>query len=218
MSTLNLDPKNSFVYNAICPKTACIKVSHAEVLKAPRALFFLIKMKKGEKSFFVANLAEELKTAKSTILINFSGMGVKTQQELKKRLSEVNARMMVVKNTLFKLAGKEAKIPKETLTDSVLAGQTALILADEDPISPLQILAKFTKEFEVPQLKVGIVEGYFQDKEALVALSKLPGKEALVAQAVGTIGGPIYSLMDTLQGNLQKLVFVLNQAKLKGGE
>jgi large subunit ribosomal protein L10 len=175
-------------------------------------------MKKGEKSFFVANLAEELKSAKSTILINFSGMGVKTQQELKKRLSEVNARMMVVKNTLFKLAGKEAKIPKETLTDSVLAGQTALILADEDPISPLQILAKFTKEFEVPQLKVGIVEGYFQDKEALITLSKLPGKEALVTQAVGAIGAPIYSLMGTLQGNLQKLVFVLNQAKLKGGE
>ncbi len=185
---------------------------------APRALFFLIKMKKAEKLFFVANLAEELKSAKSTILINFSGMGVKTQQELKKRLSEVNARMMVVKNTLFKLAGKEAKIPKETLTDSVLAGQTALILADEDPISPLQILAKFTKEFEVPQLKVGIVEGHFQDKEALVVLSKLPGKEALVAQAVGAIGAPIYSLMGTLQGNLQKLVFVLNQAKLKGGE
>ena len=175
-------------------------------------------MKKGEKSFFVANLAEELKSAKSTILINFSGMGVKTQQELKKRLSEVDARMMVVKNTLFKLAGKEAKMPKETLADSVLAGQTALILADEDPISPLQILAKFTKEFEVPQLKVGIVEGYFQDKEALITLSKLPGKEALVSQAVGAIGAPIYSLMGTLQGNLQKLVFVLNQAKLKGGE
>lgn len=175
-------------------------------------------MKKAEKSFFVANLAEELKTAKSAILINFSGMGVNTQQELKKRLSEVDARMMVVKNTLFKLAGKGAKIPKETLTDSILAGQNALIIADNDPIAPLQVLAKFALEFEVPQLKVGIVEGYFQDKEALVALSKLPGKEALVAQAVGAIGAPIYGLVGTLQGNLQKLVFVLNEAKQKGGE
>lgn len=174
-------------------------------------------MKKAEKSFFVANLAEELKTAKSAILINFSGMGVKTQQELKKRLSEVGARMVVVKNTLFKLAGKEAKIPKETLSDSILAGQNALIIADNDPIAPLQVLAKFALEFEVPRLKVGIVEGYFQDKNALVALSKLPSKDALVTQTVGAIGAPLTGLIGTLQGNLQKLVFVLNQAK-KGGE
>lgn len=175
-------------------------------------------MKKAEKSFFVDNLAEELKSAKSAILINFSGMGVKTQQELKKRLTEVDARMVVVKNTLFKLAGKKADIPKETLSDATLSGQTALILADKDPLSPLQILAKFAQEFEVPQFKVGIVEGYFQDKEALITLSKLPGKGALVAQAVGTIGAPISGLVGTLQGNLQKLVFVLNQAKEKGGE
>lgn len=175
-------------------------------------------MKKAEKTFFVQNLVEELKSAESAILINFAGMGVETQQELKKRLSEVNARMIVVKNTLFKLAGKAAKVPKEALSDTTLKGQTALIIAEKDPIAPLQVLAKFAQEFEVPQLKVGIVEGYFQDKETLVALSKLPGKEALVAQAVGAIGAPIYGLIGTLQGNLQKLVFVLNQAKQEGGE
>jgi len=185
---------------------------------APRALFFLTKMKKAEKSFFVANLTEELKSVKSAILINFSGMGVKSQQELKKRLAEVGARLMVVKNTLFKLAGKKADIPQEALTDTILTGQTALVLADKDPISPLQVLAKFAREFEVPQLKAGIIEGYFQDKNRLIALSKLPSKEALVVQALGAIGAPITGLISTLQANLQKLVFVLEQAKSKGGE
>lgn len=170
-------------------------------------------MKKTQKSFFVENLTEELKSAKSAILVNFSGMGVKNQQELKKRLSGVGARMLVVKNTLFKLAGKKAGIPKETLTDTVLIGQTALIISDEDPISSLQVLAKFAKEFEVPQLKVGIIEGCFQDKESLVKLSVLPGKEALVAQVMGSMAAPMYGLIGTLQGNLQKLVFVLNEAK-----
>lgn len=170
-------------------------------------------MKKTQKSFFVENLTEELKSAKSAILVNFSGMGVKNQQELKKRLSKVGARMLVVKNTLFKLAGKKAGIPKETLTDTVLIGQTALIISDEDPISSLQVLAKFAKEFEVPQLKVGIIEGCFQDKESLTKLSVLPGKEALVAQVIGSMAAPMYGLIGTLQGNLQKLVFVLNEAK-----
>lgn len=181
-------------------------------------IFLLIKMKKGQKTFFVENLAEELKSAKSAILINFSGMGVKTQQELKKRLSKVDAKMLIVKNTLFKLAGEKADIPKETLSDTALTGQTALILTEKDPISPLQVLGKFAKEFEVPQLKVGIVEGYFQNKEELVKLSKLPGKDTLVAQVVGSIAAPMYGLIGTLQGNLQKLIFVLNQAKQKGGE
>ncbi|MBU0572363.1 50S ribosomal protein L10 [Patescibacteria group bacterium] len=170
-------------------------------------------MKKGQKTFFVENLAEELKSANSAVLINFAGMGVKTQQDLKKRLKEVDAKMVVVKNTLFKLAGEKAKLPNKALSDSALTGQTALIITEKDPISPLQVLAKFTKEFEVPHLKVGIVEGFFQNEEELTRLSKLPGKDALVAQVIGAIASPMYGLIGTLQGNLQKLVFVLNEAK-----
>lgn len=170
-------------------------------------------MKKGQKTFFVENLAEELKSANSAVLINFAGMGVKTQQDLKKRLKEIDAKMVVVKNTLFKLAGEKAKLPSETLSDSALTGQTALIITDKDPISPLQVLAEFTKEFEVPQLKVGVIEGFFQNEEELTKLSKLSGKDGLAAQVLGAIASPMYGLVGTLQGNLQKLVFVLNEAK-----
>jgi large subunit ribosomal protein L10 len=170
-------------------------------------------MKKGQKTFFVENLAEELKSANSAVLINFAGMGVKVQQDLKKRLKEVDAKMVVVKNTLFKLAGEKAELPSETLSDIALTGQTALIITEKDPILPLQVLAKFSKEFEVPQLKVGIIEGFFQNEEELIKLSKLPGKDGLVAQVMGAIASPMYGLIGTLEGNLQKLVFVLNEAK-----
>ena len=173
-------------------------------------------MKRTEKSFFVQNLTAELKSAKSVILINFAGMSVKAQQELKKRLKAVGGRMVVVKNTLFKRAGKEAKIAEQTLQDSVLTGQTALILADEDPIAPLQAIGKFALEFEVPHLKVGIVEGIFQGTEALDKISKLPSKEILLAQTVGTIGQPLYAIVGTLQANLQKLIYMLDEkSKIK---
>ena len=172
-------------------------------------------MKKTEKSFFVQNLTAELKLAKSVILINFAGMSVKAQQELKKRLKAVGGRMVVVKNTLFKRAGKEARIAEQTLQDSVLTGQTALILADDDPIAPLQAIGKFALEFEVPHLKVGIVEGIFQGTEALDKISKLPSKEILLAQTVGTIGQPLYAIVGTLQANLQKLIYTLKVASSK---
>lgn len=172
-------------------------------------------MKKAEKTFFVQNLTEELKSAKSVILINFAGMSVKTQQELKKRLKEVNARMLVVKNTLLKRAGQQAKMAKEVLTDTVLAGQTALILADNDPVAPLQVLGKFALEFEVPQLKVGVIEGVFQNTDTLEEVSKLPDKNVLVAQAIGAIAAPMYGIIGVLQGNMQKLVYILEGYKGK---
>lgn len=174
-------------------------------------------MKRSEKPFFIQNLTEELKSATSVVLVNYSGLNVKAQQDLKKRLREVGAKMAVVKNTLFKLAGGEAKVPKEVLIDTVLSGPTALIIAEDDPVAPLHVLGKFAQEKGIPQLKVGIVEGIFQDKETLVKLSRLPGKEALATQAVGAIGAPLYGIVGVLQGNLEKLVYIL-KAKIKDQE
>jgi large subunit ribosomal protein L10 len=172
-------------------------------------------MKKIEKSLFVENLSEELKSATSIIFVDYTGLSVKKQQNLKKRLKEVNAKMFVAKNTLFKIAGTNAKIAKETLEDTVLSGPTAYILTSEDPLAPIQILAKFAKEFEVPSFKVAVVDGKFQDKESLIKLSQLPSKEVLYAQVVGAVGSPIYGLLATLQGNMQKLIYILNQASTR---
>jgi len=172
-------------------------------------------MKKAEKIFFVENLTEELKSAKSVVLINFAGMGVKAQQDLKRKLKEVGAKMIVVKNTLLRLAGKTAKIDAKILEDTVLSGQTALIIAGGDDIAPIQVLGNFAKEFETPQMKVGIVDGLFQSGEALVKLSSLPNRDALLGQLLGALMGPTYGLVGTLNGNLQKLVCVLERATVK---
>ncbi len=180
-------------------------------------------MKKQEKIFFVENLTEELRSAKSVVLINYAGLSVKAQQELKKRLKEVGAKMLVVKNTLLKRAGEAAKIDKEILSDTVLTGQTALVISEDDPIAPIGVLGKFAKEFvsgagyPVPQLKVGIIDGDFQDSATLAKLSTLPGKDVLLGQLLGVLVAPSYGLVGTLKGNLEKLVYILT-TKAKGGE
>lgn len=173
-------------------------------------------MKKQDKVTFVDNLAQELQGAKSIVLVNYSGLGVVAQQDLKAKLSEVGGKLLVVKNTLLKLAGEKAKIDKDALTDTVLSGQTALLLADNDPVAPLQVLGKFAKEHETPKLKVGIIEGSFQDEASLAKLSTLPGKDVLLSQLLGSLMSNMYQLVGTLQNPMQKLVFVLNSKA--GGE
>jgi large subunit ribosomal protein L10 len=168
-------------------------------------------MKKAEKVLFTDNLTAELKAAKSLVLINYTGLSVKSQQELKKRLSGVGAKMLVVKNTLLKRASEAAKIDKEVMTDEVLSGQTALVVSESDPISFIQVIGKFAKEFEVPKMKVGIVEGSFQDSDKLAKLSTLPGRDVLLSQLLGSLMSPSYGLVGTLNGNLQKLIYVLSQ-------
>ena len=168
-------------------------------------------MKKAEKTFFVENLTEELKSAKSFVLINFAGLSVKLQQELKRRLKDVGSRMLVVKNTLLKRAGQKAKIDSEILSDSVLFGQTALIISNDDPVSYIQVLGNFAKENEVPTFKVGIVEGVFQNPETLAKLSTLPGRDVLLGQLLGTLTSPIQNLIGTLQNPVQKLTYILDQ-------
>jgi large subunit ribosomal protein L10 len=169
-------------------------------------------MKKSEKTFFVENLSKELESSTSLVLVDYSGLTVKLQQDLKKRLKGVDAKMEIVKNTLFKLAGKNAKLNESALSDTVLSGPSALIITEGDPVAPIQILGKFAKEFELPQFKVGIVEGSFQDKEGLIKISLLPNKETLYAQTVGAISAPMYGIVGVLQGNLQKLLFILKSS------
>lgn len=166
-------------------------------------------MNKQNKKDLVVSLTPRLKNAKSIVFVNFAGLSVSLQQKLKLELKAIGSDMTVVKNTLIKRAGKEAHISDAVLTDEVLTGQTALILNNDDAVAPIQVLGKFVKENQVPQFKVGIVEGNFQDKDALIKISTLPTKDVLYSQVVGSLMSPMYQLVGTLNGNMQKLVYIL---------
>lgn len=166
---------------------------------------------KQKKEQLVEKLSHELSGAAALVLVDYAGLTVKAQQDLKKRLKTVSAKMIVVKNTLLKIAGSSAKLTDEFLEDTALTGPTALVIASDDPIAPIQALASFAKEFELPHLKVGIVEGNFQNQQNLHKLATLPSKSQLQAQVVGAVSAPLYGLVGTLQGNSQKLVFILSE-------
>lgn len=173
-------------------------------------------MNKQDKIDLVSNLSSKLKKAKSLVLVNYVGLSVSSQQTLKKNLKEVNSNMIVVKNTLIKRAGEDAGISKDILTDEVLSGQTAIIISEDDAITPIQVIGKFAKEFSIPQFKVGIVEGLFQDKDSLTKLSTLPSKDILLSQVLESLMSPSYGLVGVLEGNLQKLIYVIKEVSTRG--
>jgi large subunit ribosomal protein L10 len=173
-------------------------------------------MNRTNKSDLIKGLAPELKKATSIVFVNFAGLSVGLQQKLKLQLKAIGSDMTVVKNTLIKLAGKEAGLAAEALTDEVLSGQTALIMTEGDAVAPIQVLGKFVKENQVPQFKVGIIDGAFQGKEALLKISTLPTKEVLYSQVVGSLMSPMYGLVGTLNGNMQKLLYILKGVSTRG--
>lgn len=166
-------------------------------------------MLKSDKVNFVDELTGKLKDAKSLVLVNYSGLNVKAQQELKSKLSEVGGKMIVVKNTLLKRAGEAAKIDKEFLQESVLTGQNALVIAKNDPIAPIQVLGKFAKDGDVPKFRVGVVDGMFRDEATLKKLSALPGRDVLLGQLLGSLVSNLYGLVGTLSSPMQSLVYTL---------
>lgn len=173
-------------------------------------------MLKQQKIDLVTKLTPKLKSSSSLVFVNFAGLSVSLQQKLKQQLKEIGADMTVIKNTLIKRAGKDAGISEEVLTDEVLSGQTALILSEGDAVTPIQILGKFIKENNVPQFKVGIVDGNFMDKNGLLKISTLPTKDVLLSQVLGSLMSPMYGLVGTLNGNMQKLVFILKEVSTRG--
>lgn len=166
-------------------------------------------MKKIEKKTLVEKLSQNFKEAKSVTLVDFTGMNIVAQNELKKRLKQISSKLIVAKNTFIKIAANEAKLPKEITDDKILSGQTAIILGQKDSVSPIQTAGKFAGENESLKFKAGILEGAFQDKDSLIAISKLPTKEMLKGQVVASIAGPMYMLISNLQGTIEELLGTL---------
>lgn len=167
-------------------------------------------MLKKEKPKIVESLAKKLQEAKSLSFIDFTGMDMKSQQSLKRELKAIKGTFLIAKNTLLKLASISAKLPKELTSNDVFKGQTAVVLGSTDPVAPIQAIGKFSKDTNIPQFKAGVVGGVFQDKQSLLVISKLPSKEVLVGQTVGSIASPMYALISNLQGTIQELLGTLS--------
>ena len=172
-------------------------------------------MNREEKARVIEGLAEKLRSG-SAVLVDYQGMDVSRSTDLRRRSREAGVEFVVAKNTLARRAADEAGV--EDLTE-YLVGPTALAFS-EDPVASAKLMAEFAAQVESFTLKGGLLEGGRVLSEAdVAALSRLPGREQLLAQVVGGISSPLTGLVTVLNNTIQGLVVALGQiAEQKGAQ
>lgn len=151
----------------------------------------------------VAQLVEMLKNSAAGVLVDYKGITVEEDTKLRKELREAGVSYFVEKNTILGFALKEAGLDGIT---NVLEGTTAIAISNDDQTAPARILGKFAEDCKDEKffLKAGYIGEDVYDEAGVKALSKIPSRETLLAQLVGSLQGPIQKLAATLQAVVDK--------------
>ena len=144
------------------------------------------------KKATVEALAEKLKNATAAVFVDYKGINVAQDTELRNQFRAAEVEYTVVKNTLTRFAANKIGYSE---FDELLNGTTSMACTTGDPIAPARIVSEFAKKNkDIITIKGGMVEGKVLTVEELKAFGELPSKDALVAQVLGTFLAPISSL------------------------
>ena len=170
-----------------------------------------------QKEQTVAGLREIIAGSKGAILTDYRGLTVAEVTNLRKKLRENKAEYHIVKNTLFKLALGSQMSPE---LEKLLIGPTAIVFAREDIVAPAKTVLDFVTAAKKPDVKVkgGYLDGKIYDLSQVTAISKLPAREQIVAQLIGTLNGPMSNLIGTLDGIMTEFVRTIQAIADKKGE
>lgn len=138
----------------------------------------------------VAALSDQIKNATAGVFVDYKGITVDQDTELRNQFRAAGVHYSVVKNTLTRLAARDCGFD----FDEVLNGTTSFAVTTDDPIAPARIVSQFAKQNKVLTIKGGFVEGKIVSVEELNAFGELSSKNDLVAQVLGTLMAPISSL------------------------
>jgi len=166
---------------------------------------------KEKKRQIIKELSEQVKKAKAIYFAKFLGLKVSEINELRQELKKDNAKARVVKKNLAKVVFSQEGYKDEISNDE--ENSFMINFAFEDPISTARALWSFSKKNNKFRVLGGILNGTFLASEEVIKLAKIPSKEILLGRLVGSVASPIQRLLYTLNGNIQKLVVVLEGIK-----
>ena len=169
-------------------------------------------MKRAEKEAQVQILKEKLSAAQTVILADYRGVTGEEMTELRKKLRETGTEFRVVKNTLARLAAKEAKIDE---LDPYLTGPVAMAFGVDDPVAPAKILHTFARDHKNLELKAGLLEKKLLDVKEIEALATLPSREVLLTRLAAAMMGPLRNLGFVLSVPIRNMAYVLDAVREK---
>ncbi|MDR1440526.1 MAG: 50S ribosomal protein L10 [Clostridiales bacterium] len=160
----------------------------------------------------VRGLADELKAAKGVVLVDYRGINVSQDTELRASLRKAGVNYHVVKNTMTTFAARDAGL--DGLLKSLL-GPTAMATSAADPVAPAKIMSEYAKKIESLKIKAGVVEGNVIDESGVASLAQMPSKEQLLSMLLGALKAPAGGLATVLSANVRGLVTVLDAVREK---
>lgn len=164
---------------------------------------------KQKKEKILKELKENLKDSQAVVFVNFHGLSVSSNNELRRMLRKIGTKYTVAKKTLIKKALEDFKFSGE-LPD--LAGEIALAFSINDPLVPIKELKNFSRKTGI-KLVGGIFENKFIDNKTVLEIADIPSREILLGQFVNVINSPIQGMVVALSGITRNFVSVLNQIK-----
>lgn len=176
--------------------TSCLL---CENLKGGKRIVAKVELKQP----IVDEISGVINGAQSVVVVDYLGLTVAEDTQLRKQLREAGVTYKVYKNTLVNRAIQGTEF--EGLKD-VLEGPSAFAVSTEDATAPARILAKFAKTAPALEIKAGVVEGTFYDAEGMKAIAAVPSRDELLGKLLGSIQSPITNLAR-----------VLNQIAEQGG-
>jgi large subunit ribosomal protein L10 len=151
-------------------------------------------MARPDKAAAVAELTEDFRTANATVLTEYRGLSVTSMKELRRALGS-NTKYSVVKNTLTKIAAKDAGVD---IDPSLLAGPSAVAFIKGDPIDAAKSLKNFSKENPFLVIKGGIFEGKAVTVAEIMKLADLESREVLLSKLAGAMKGSLAKAIRTI--------------------
>ena len=164
---------------------------------------------RAEKKLITAEYATRLNASPFFLVVEYTGLTVSQFNELRKRLTKAGAEVHVVKNSIFRIAVKEAGVAE---LNSGLIGQLAVVTGQKDISAASKVVKTFQAEFEKPKIRFGYLGNKRLEVEDIKTLADLPSIEVLRGKLLGLLNTPATSLVQLLNTPASQLVRVL-QAK-----
>ena len=163
-----------------------------------------------QKEQLVESYQEGLATAPHVLLMDYKGVTVTQDTELRRRIREAGASYEVVKNRLVlrAIGGQALEELKEGFQ-----GPTAVAFCQEDPVRLAKAVVDFAKDVPAVELKGGLVEGQLVAAAEVEEIARLPSREELLSKLVFLLQSPISSLVRTLGALPRQFVVVLDQVR-----
>ena len=168
-----------------------------------------------EKTSIVSELSQKLKQSPFVLVADYQRMKVGNFTELRSRLASAGAEVHVVKNSFLKRAMTESGL---TDVSDKLVGQTAVVTGEKEVAPVAKVLKKFTTEFKIAGLKIGLVDRAVLSTDELEQIADLPAREVLLAQLLGLFLAPATRLVRVLNEPGSALARLLKAKAEKEGK